>query len=65
MKNNINLEDAVRFLQILDEGGSFTFQTLNDKKESKLPIRVLHGTLNEHAEELQQLNELCHDRFNR
>ena len=55
-----DLEEARRFLNLLDPGGRFTFQTFLDKKDvqkfGKLS-RVLHGSLDEHATTLVSLND--------
>src|SRR4051812_17013249 len=53
-------EDASRFLTCLDPTAtSWTFQCFDDdqdRKSSKL-VRVLHGTLDRHFDELQDLNQ--------
>jgi P4 family phage/plasmid primase-like protien len=54
--NSFSIEETTRFLNILEEGGRFTFQTLDDKKSGAPLIRTLHGTLEEHVEELKRLN---------
>lgn len=51
-----NLEDARRFLEALDPSGVFTFQAIPEAKDSTARPTVLHGTLNEHAPELEVLN---------
>ena len=54
-----DLEGAHRFLELLGPGEVFTFQTFPDKKDASSgfkPTRVLHGTLDEHAETLMSLN---------
>jgi P4 family phage/plasmid primase-like protien len=53
----INLKEAYRFLQVLEQDGQFTFLTFDDKKEGKVPVREFHGTFEEHAEDLEQMNE--------
>jgi len=53
-------EKAKAFLQLLDPDAKFfTFQTFNDAQESKDSrlVRVLHGSLEEHWDELAALNE--------
>ena len=53
-----NLKMAKRFLKLLDPEGEFTFQTFDDSKNrsSKL-AKVLHGTLDQHAEQLIEMNK--------
>jgi hypothetical protein len=57
----IDLREAEWFLNLLDEGATeFTFQTFDDnadRKDLKL-VRILHGTLEEHAEILTRMNNL-------
>ena len=56
-----DLEEARRFLAHLDpQATTFTFQTFKDRKERDGPnvVRVLHGSLDEHAAELTRLNRL-------
>ena len=53
-------DQAERFLRLLDEDAErFTFQTFDDSKDRKdhRLVRVLHGTLAEHWQELCRLNE--------
>ena len=53
-------EQADRFLTLLDEEADrFTFQTFDDNKNRKDQrlLRVLHGTLAEHWQELSRLNQ--------
>jgi hypothetical protein len=62
-----NLEDARRFLHALDPAGIFTFQTFLDAdvfRDADIGIqsaaerpRVLHGSLDDHAEKLTALND--------
>jgi hypothetical protein len=53
-----NLTDAARFLDILEPGGTFWFQTASEPKPNgKSAAKVLSGTLNSCATELAQLNE--------
>lgn len=54
-----NLNHAQSFLTALDEDSdAWTFQTFDDGPEkSKKLIRVLHGSLERHADELATLNE--------
>ena len=56
-----DLAEARRFLAYLDpQATTFTFQTFKDRKERDGPnvVRVLHGSLDEHAAELTRLNRL-------
>lgn len=55
----INLEEAKKFLSILDpDADSFTFQTFDDRKKNKRfnLARIIHGKLEDVAEELKSLN---------
>jgi hypothetical protein len=52
-----DLEDTRRFLRALDAGGIFTFQAIPEAKDSTARATVLHGTLDEHAAQLTDLNE--------
>jgi RecA-family ATPase len=57
----ISLGEAERFLTLLDETAiEFTFQTFDDNRDREDPklVRILHGTLAEHAETLTRLNNL-------
>jgi len=50
--------EATRFLEKLDSGNGFTFQTFDDGDEEKKPLaRVRHGSLEEHFPLLGQLND--------
>jgi len=52
-----NLEEARRFLAVLDpDATQWTFLTFHDREKGKL-VRELHGTLEEHAEELARLQQ--------
>jgi hypothetical protein len=57
-----DLEEAERFLGILDpDASSWTFQTFDDHKVKGQPpdpklARILHGTLDDHANTLADLN---------
>ena len=55
-----DLEEAARFLAALDpEAKTWTFQTFDDdadRKDNKRFARVLIGTLDQHAAELERLN---------
>lgn len=53
-----NIAMANQFLKALDHAGIFTFQTFCDRKESSdgSLIRVLHGSLVQHASLLAKLN---------
>ena len=54
-----DVDEAARFLTALDpDATAFTFQTFDDeqeRKDTKL-VRVLHGTLTQHAKTLLSLN---------
>ena len=54
-----NLPTAALFLDTLESQGKFTFQTFDDNQSraSKSLVRMLHGTLNNHAETLATLNQ--------
>jgi hypothetical protein len=66
-----DLAQTRRFLEVLDPAEVFTFQTFSDRDELKKTFigrdgrsrtwdpfaKVLHGTLDEHAQELTQLNQ--------
>lgn len=57
----VNLSEAKRFLNRLDSGTEkFTFQTFDDEKKSKNAdlTKILHGTLEQHAQELERLNSV-------
>jgi hypothetical protein len=57
----IDLREAARFLNLLDEGATeFTFQTFDDNADRKDPklTHILHGTLEEHTETLTRMNNL-------
>lgn len=55
----ISVEQAKRYLDLLGEGEQFTFQTFDDSVMKRRALaRVMHGTLDEHAEQLIRLNEL-------
>jgi Primase C terminal 2 (PriCT-2)/RepB DNA-primase from phage plasmid len=57
--NQHNTSNAARFLQCLDPTAtSFSFQSFDDDKErgDELLARVLHGSLDQHAAELERLN---------
>lgn len=51
--------EAQRFLNMLDPGGEFTFQTFDDNQVRKNPrlANIFHGRLDEHFETLARLNE--------
>ena len=56
----INLKQAAAFLDLLDPMASqFTFQTFDDQKNRKRGdlVRILNGTLEQHAHELARLSE--------
>lgn len=54
-----DLIEAKRFLDYIGPGEEFTFQTFSDAKDSKNPDlnRVIHGTLEQHSEELTRLQQ--------
>ena len=59
-----DLVAATFFLNMLDAGGTFTFQTFDDKKKTRIPprksdplARVFHGTLAQHTEALTSLQQ--------
>lgn len=59
-----DLAAASRYLDMLELNGSFTFQTFDDKKTTRVPKRkfdllaqVFHGTLLEHANTLTRLQQ--------
>ena len=54
-----NLPEATLFLDTLEPQGKFTFQTFDDdqSRNDKNLVRVLHGTLNNHAANLTSLNQ--------
>ena len=52
-------KEAIAFLDLLDrDADSFTFQTFdgNDKRRDRGLAKILHGTLDEHADALADLN---------
>lgn len=54
----IDLDEAQRFLDLLDAGGQFTFQTFDDSKAKRGAFaRIVHGTLAENAATLVRLND--------
>jgi AAA domain-containing protein/DNA primase RepB-like protein len=54
---SVDLDEARRFLNALDPVGRFTFQTFDDTKaKRKHLVRVFHGTLEQHSDELSRLN---------
>lgn len=49
---------AQRFLDLLERGGVFTFQTFDDtSRKSRKLAKILHGTLADHVSELVRLNK--------
>ena len=56
-QTKVDLEEAKRFLETLDMSGIFTFQVFSDGKDKKINPKILHGTLEDHAEELAELNQ--------
>jgi predicted P-loop ATPase len=58
-----DLEQAARFLKALDpDATAWTFQTFSDRKDGSKG-NVLHGTLNEHAKKLIEVQEQGHGVF--
>jgi RepB DNA-primase from phage plasmid len=55
----VDLACAARFLSLLDDTGVFTFQTFADAEGQSVATRprVLHGSLDEHAAQLTDLND--------
>ena len=54
---DIDLDAARKFLRWLDrDAREFTFQTWPDGTDDKRLVRLLHGTFEEHADELVALN---------
>lgn len=52
-----DLNEARRFLQALESGGRFQFQTFDDSKDKRQHLaRTMYGTLDDHAATLQELN---------
>lgn len=59
-----NLTASNTFLDTLDGGGAFTFMTIPEGElKGKGNTVVLHGTLNQHADRLTQLNNDGHGIF--
>lgn len=57
--DSIDFQSAQKFLDLLDNTtDQFTFQTFDDdnKRKGSRLVRVLHGTLEEHFDELSRLN---------
>jgi hypothetical protein len=54
-----DMDEAARFLNLLDPTGTFTFQTFDDNAKHKdwSLARVYQGTLMEHADTLTQLQQ--------
>ena len=53
-----DLAQATAFLSALDPSGIFTFQTFDDKGRKPDPLaRVFHGTLAQHADALEKLQQ--------
>ncbi len=52
-----DLDQASRFLKALAEGEPVTFQTFDDSEEKRPQLaRILHGTIDQRANELTRLN---------
>src|SRR3954447_24139887 len=50
--------ETKKFLQALDSTtDKFTFQTFDEKGKDKSLVRILHGTFDQHAEQLEKLNK--------
>ncbi len=59
-----DLNQADDFLEALDRGANFTYQTFPEgPTPSSLPPTILHGTLEEHAARLATLNNAGHGIF--
>lgn len=56
MQQNLNMTRL--FLHALDPEGTFTFQTFGDRGKDPGLNRVLHGSFEQHADELVRLNNL-------
>ena len=56
--NQVDIDEAEEFLKLLDpDARGFTFQTFDDSEQKRGGlIRVMHGTLAQHADELRRLN---------
>jgi hypothetical protein len=52
-----DLAQSTAFLDFLEPGGLFTFQTFADRPALSIYPSVMHGTLDEHAAELMSLNQ--------
>ncbi|HET8701442.1 MAG TPA: DNA-primase RepB domain-containing protein [Nitrococcus sp.] len=52
-----DLAQAARFLDRLDPGGAFTFQTFSDSDKRPGLAKIMHGTLGQHAATLKRLNQ--------
>lgn len=60
MINNtqLNLDDARSFLNALDDNDALTFQTFDESEKKRVNLnRIVHGSLNQHAEILSKLNK--------
>lgn len=55
--SDINFLIAERFLQALDPGGQFTFQTFGDHLKDPALVRTLNGAFDQHKAELARLNQ--------
>ena len=58
-RHPVDLSSTQHFLGALDPSGVFSFQTFDDDKNrrSKALARILHGTLDQHADTLSALNQ--------
>lgn len=52
----IDLTAAKRFFDLMAEGEAVTFQTFSDRDKSPRLARIIHGTIDERADELAELN---------
>ena len=53
----IDLDETNRFLDLLCGGGAVTFQTFGDRGTDSSLVRILHGNLEQHSQELIGLNQ--------
>jgi hypothetical protein len=54
----VNLAQAAHFLSLLEPEGFFTFQTFDDRQDKRPELNgIYHGTLDEHATQLIELNK--------
>jgi len=53
----VDLDETNRFLDLLCGGGAVTFQTFDDSGTDSSLARILHGSLEQHSQELIGLNQ--------